>query len=450
MKTSNGARDYEEITLPIDGLSLPLRRYRGSRDAAHSVLLLHGGNTSSRLFREPSGGLVEYLTRQQVDVWTLDWRTSADIIDPLVRDGRPLGGSAEAERRLYALDRVAEADIPLALEAMEQQVRGSISVLGFCLAGGALSMAIARGRLERRRVRNVILCTMGLFYEVTWDGWIKAEDFLLERILASEPGRRAIDAALPGEWPHELARAYDRWPPAWRGGGGRRPIDALFQRLAFMYGEPYARPRLDPRFEQGLHEGYFGSLHMGLYLHAAQMVRRGFAAPLDEIDVIDRSRLDRHKADGRWAEPRWAEPRWADRAAPAARAAGPPARAPQYRSDDDGPPRIVGDLRPEHFREQQVTLITGADNRLWHRDSIDLMYEWLRNEATPVGERTRHEKHVLPRYGHLDLFWSPAAAHDVYPKVLAAIHKARPPVRRAPRAEGAPVSPDHARFVPQS
>jgi hypothetical protein len=173
-----------------------------------------------------------------------------------------------------------------------------------------------------------------------------------------------------------MSDAYDRWPRSWLG-DGKEPIDELFRRLTFMYGEPYARGRLTRAFERRLLDGFFGPVHLGLFLHGGQIVRRGYSAKFNALDVIDRTRIK-------------------------------------------GESRVVGsDLVAEHFQTKRVTSIAGAEDRLWHRDSMDLTYEWLRNEAAnpkgpPALERMRHRKRVLPHYGHLDLFWSDDAKEQVY------------------------------------
>jgi hypothetical protein len=59
-------------------------------------------------------------------------------------------------------------------------------------------------------------------------------------------------------------------------------------------------------------------------------------------------------------------------------------------------------------------LIAGARNRLWHRDSIDLMYEWLRSNVPAGARKPSIKKHILPDYAHLDLLWGPNAREDVY------------------------------------
>jgi pimeloyl-ACP methyl ester carboxylesterase len=404
--------------LEIDGLPLKLHRFKapgngagngngngsGHGSAVQSVLLLHGGNTNSRLYTEPHGGLVRYLAEHGCDVWTMDWRGSSLVLKEVLR--RELSEQQILqERELYTLDRVAQYDIPQALRKMrELGVKGDISVLGFCLAGGALSMAIARGHLEGLAVGNVALVTLGLFCEVPWNGWVKAEDFIIERFLATAPRTRCIDPAAPGRWPKELASAYDRWPRSWLG-TGNEPIDELFKRLTFMYGEPYARPRLTRAFERGLIEGFFGPVHLGLYLHGGQIVRRGYCAKFNALDVVDRTRIK------------------------------------------PGTQQVAGsDLLAPHFRTKRVTSFAGADDRLWHRDSMDLTYEWLRNEAQhPEGypdlERTRHRKHVFSHYGHLDLFWSEDAVTDVYKHFLKALTQPSLPLARPARL---PLSPPNS------
>ncbi len=378
-ETSGYVTSFETFDLDVDGLPLKLKRFKGSRNAGkppQNVLLLHGGNTNSNLYHEPRGGLVRHLVNAGCDVWTLDWRGSSLVLrEVLART--PDRAAILKERELYTLDRVAEHDIPRALQQMRAAgAQGDISVLGFCLSGCALSMAVARGHLEPYHVGNVVLVTLGLFCEVPWNGWVKAEDFILERFLATAPETRCIDPGAPGRWPKEMAEAYDRWPRTWLG-DGKEPIDELFRRLTFMYGEPYARGRLTRAFERRLMDGFFGPVHLGLFLHGGQIVRRGYSAKFNALDVIDRTRIK-------------------------------------------GNSQVVGsDLEPEHFRTKRVTSIAGAEDRLWHRDSMDLTYEWLRNEGVnPEGthalERLRHRKHVLPHYGHLDLFWSDDAEREVY------------------------------------
>jgi hypothetical protein len=224
---------------------------------------------------------------------------------------------------------------------------------------------------------------MALFYEVPWNGWAKAEDFLMERIMAkaarsSAPvaNRRAIDANLTplhrprggtssDPWPADMLRDYQIWPDAWLP-SNLRPSDRIFQGLSFMFGRPYQRPRVPRDLDLA---ALFGGMHLGLYIHAEQLVRRGFADRLDAPDAFGRTRRSRSS------------------------------RGPHH--EHGGGEGHRGDLVPRHFLDKRITLITGGQNQLWHRDSIDRMYDWLRSQPC------QHDpvKRIRPEYAHQDLLW---------------------------------------------
>jgi alpha-beta hydrolase superfamily lysophospholipase len=370
--------------IPVDGLELELCRF-GPETGGRSVLLLHGASATRDTFLVPDGGLVRYLGERGHDVWTLDWRGSGRIVDRLLRC--PPRGSRQDEYRCFTLDRVASADIPLALAAVRERNGGkSIAVVAHCFGSGACAVAIAQGNLAS--VHSVVLSTLGLFYEAPWDGWIKAEDFVLERILTHAPECRAIDPRRLAEWPRDMRQAYELYPRSWLP-AGHAEADEILRRLTFMFGQPYPPEVLAPDIHGPRLSELFGAMHVGLYLHAGQMVRRGFAAPFDEPDVIDRKPTRAH------------------------------AEGPKQPSDAWPPPKSY--LDPAPFRDKRITLLTGTENRLWHRDSIDLMFEWLMNEARPSAAGARPVRHVLRGYAHQDLYWGRYAERDVYPIVADAL-----------------------------
>jgi hypothetical protein len=381
------------------GIELPLRRYgrKGSTPARKgTVLLVHGASANSNTFLLPGGGLMQFLKDQEWDVWTLDWRGSRDVIEGLSKTPGFVDGSFPAECVQFTIDKVAEEDFPQALDFIQKKLQSEapqeggrpgvqpISVVAHCFGSGAFSVALARGLVEGFGVENVVLSTMGLFYEVPWNGWVKVEDFLIERILGADPQVRAIDPRehLPGwpGWPADLASAYDLWPLKWLPDAGPTHADDTFNRLSFMFGRPYSPGLLARGIHGPVLDDLFGGMHLGLYLHAGQMVRRGYAARLNALDVIDRSRLK-----GRVGRPGVA----------------------------------MGDLEPAHFRNKQITLIGGAQNELWHRDSIDLMYEWLLSN----GPRGRYAKHMYPNHAHQDLLWGgdPEDRTEIYGTIEKAL-----------------------------
>ncbi len=340
-------------------------------------MLLHGGNTTSHIFLVPEGGLAGYLHDQGFDVWLLDWRASPRVADPLILERPPLGGSVAAEREAYTIDRVVSEDIPAALGRIRERIGAdaSLAIVGFCIGAGSAAVAIARGAVEPFRVGKVVLLTLGLFYEVPWNGWLKAEDFLLERVLHNAPWCRGIDPLERTPWPDDMAAAYRRWPRGWKPGGATA-ADEMLRRLAFMMGQPFAMQRLHPSLQNDGIRAYFGNLPLGLYLHTSQMVRRGFAAPFDRPDTIERARL--------------------------------------FTAALMPPP--LDDLRPEFFLRKDVTLVAAAQDRLWHRDSMDLMFEWLRSNRC-----VRSAKVVVPGANIMELLWGANAHADAYPAIARSL-----------------------------
>jgi hypothetical protein len=353
-----------------------------------AVLLIPGANSSCDTFTIPGNGLVGHLAALGCDVWMLDWRASPKVWDQLtatgtVGPGKFLGGTSETERRAFTLDRAVHEDIPAALAYMSNAIGGlPISIHAHCVGGGGTAMAIARGLVDPYNVTHVVLSTLGLFYEVPWNTWIKAEDFLLERMLAisDRPNCRTIDPRDPARWPEAFKNAFDHWPGSWLP-SRTTPADDFLRHLSFMVGVPYSRDRLDPSINGKPVEDCFGPLHAGLYLQLGQMVRRGYSARYNERDQIDRFRL----FNGYKARP-----------------------APR------------GDLNPVHFSKYDITLIAATDNGVWHRDSIDLMYEWLRRDP-----KVRCEKYIAQGYNIQELYWARSARETLY-DVFAAGLGAKP------------------------
>jgi hypothetical protein len=119
----------------------------------------------------------------------------------------------------------------------------------------------------------------------------------------------------------------------------------------------------------------FGAVPFEFYRHGAQNILRGFAAEVDAEGRLD-------------------------------------CTTPNDEISAELAKRYVN-LAP--FGEFDITLLTGAENPLWHRDSIDRMGEWLsRLGAVP-------RKHVLDGYGHQDLWWGRTSHDDVFPLVFNAI-----------------------------
>ena len=334
-----------------------------------AVLLLHGGSANHRTFTT-TNGLGDWLFKAGFDPWLLDWRGSS-----LVSDCEQNDHTLRHESELYTFNRAAREDVPAALSIMRSDpsvAKGPIALVGHCMGAAVIAEAVACG-FTRGPIDRIVLLALGLFYEAAIDSRVKSEERVLERLtrtVAEHPcidPRVEPDGTLRNSWPDDLDKLYRAWP------GGLRAhhqlntpvtdVENMCNRIAFMYGMPYREDNL----AKGIHDTglpeYFGGFPLQMYLHAARNLREGQATSFDSTG-----------------------------------------------------PEIVSDETRTRFRAlTSVTLITGESNRLWHRDSIDRMHEWLcRGDSAALRKMT---KHVLPNYAHQDLLWGPTSKDDVYPKI---------------------------------
>jgi len=367
--------------MTADGCEIELRHDRGpaAPEDRPAVLLVHGASAGSDTFRiGEEQTLVDYLLGQGLDVWTLDWRAS-------MRRVKDVYCKAVYERRLagtFTIDAAADHDVPAAIEAMRrepQNVRGKIAVLGHCMGGAIVAQGMARGTIPSADVENVVLTALGLFYRAAIDNVLKAEDQVLEGLLAdgqhllhpTKGWERSVCTRDPddGPWPPPLQDPYDVWLDT------PLPHDckvAICHRLSYMFGMPFIPDKIP-----NIHDGYlpkqFGYIPLQFLIHCCQNLRRGHAAPF------------------------------------VATSTGPLPADTRY-------------LQRRPFQDRRITLITGDLNSLWHRDSIDTMYEWLRR-----GRRAEQplslQKHVVPDFGHQDLYWGVDAPWLVFPKILEGLRR---------------------------
>ena len=363
-------------------IHLRLQRYErpdGSGSRSHgAVLLLHGGSANHRTFSR-SGGLADWLLEEGFDPWLFDWRGSS-----LVSDCPENSKTLRQESTLYNFNRAATEDVPAAIAIMRGEpysVAGPIALAGHCMGAAVIAEAVARGGRTAAEVDRIVLLALGLFYEAAIDSRVKSEERILERLARNTATTPCIDPRDGNSWPGDLNTLYEAWPGGLRAhdeadksASGTpktvRVVDDLCNRISFMYGMPYRHDNL----AVGIHEGpddktppelpdHFGGFPLQMYLHAARNLREGEATLFD-------SKV----------------------------------------------PHIPWDTARGRFLDlTRVTLITGESNRLWHRDSIDRMHEWLcRGDSTALRRIT---KHVLPNYAHQDLLWGPKSREDVFPKI---------------------------------
>jgi hypothetical protein len=459
--------DLEEHVLRLDGVPLVLTVKKNPECAP--VLLLHGASARHETFRFPPAvpaargshqrSLMDWLHLMGFEPWLLDWRGSGRVVDALASG--PGGAWGQLD-----LDAAARCDLPAALLRIHE-LRGGrateIAVVGHCLGAAILAQAIAEGSVSRQEhaVSHVVLLTLGLFYEPPLDGRLKTQDPVLERLLATGEVR-SIDPRTEREpWPEELAEFYLNWPSALRPHPenslapascepARSCVFTMCDRLSFMYGAPYFERNLAPGIHEetwtvGVEKRGNGAL-VGETLRGSRSGASGVLAEVVQTSDDGRtSALVLARVAGEFEHGEvlrtgarevaacFTEPARAEAQLPAQFGAIPlrmyvhAARnarrgwGARWDALEDDPSLLGAEALRNFGALERVALITGESNQLWHRNSVDRMFEWL-SRAFEGTRRKRLRKRVLRGYGHQDLLWGRSASRDVFPCIRDAIH----------------------------
>jgi hypothetical protein len=310
-------------------------------------------------------------------------------------------GSLEHNGAVYNFNTAARYDLPMAVTTICEYLNRTdpIAILGHCMGSAILAEAVALGHVRPNEVDCIVLSALGLFYETPIDGRLKSEERILEQLQVESEGQGrpcvSINPTVVGapgpSWPEKLDDLYQKWPARLKShiktlSGAETPAIVecdlareMCNRVGFMYGAPYHHDNLIDEIHGTDHispelRNQFGAIPLHMYIHGARNTRRGratyYVLPTDDPELASK-------------------------------------RAAELLSDDE--------VRERFKAMKKVTLMTGALNRLWHRDSIDLMYEWLRRGVSK--HPCQFTKRVFPEYGHQDLFWGKNSADDVFPTI---------------------------------
>jgi hypothetical protein len=364
----------EIVSVPVDAAD-PLRqvwRHRlasdavGARDGATPVLLIHAATLGRDMFLEPKGGFAKYLLGKRAvdgpafDVLTLDWRASNNLLG---KDGGPANELPADE---FRVDRVAD-DVEFGVRAAAGLHAGKpVTIVAHCMGAAGTAQAIASGKIGTGEapVGDLVLATIGLFYRIGIDNALKTSENVMRLLEASRVSVLSphVDAGAAPAWPEDFESMYRMWRATLMPHGcGNDFCD----RLWFMFGGDYRASNIQALHDQaGFLQSQFGAMPVGLYNHIVVNCQRGFAVPWLAQDSREL-------------------------------------------------------LNARRFQGRRITLLTGNENQVWHRDSIDTMYEWL---LSTVDRRTTTvRKVVVPYFGHVDLWWSGQSQVQVFTKVLEGI-----------------------------
>ncbi|MFN3201305.1 MAG: hypothetical protein ACE366_23090 [Bradymonadia bacterium] len=380
------------------------------------ILLIHGLSANRFTFLPQHRGvpaLAPWLARQGYDVWIEEWRGTGQW------DQQRQMCDLKVPRSSFTLDAVAEHDHPAALSHIIQKrhadnlKESKIDVIAHCVGAATFAMSVARGHATQ--CGKVVLSALGLFYTVAPHRLILAQDHILDAI--TRPLQPQACGPLDGrDWMHpqpprgkspngidyydywserQLASLYALWRDFHIDGIQLSPRCGLeyCKRVSFMYGEPYLHRHHEKLQDHlgDIHTAealpmYFGPAQIQLFHHAVHCTRSGVIRPHpaliqgEHTDILEET------------------PEW----------------------------DYLGAASRARFTDlDRLTLLTGHQNHLWSRDSIDRMYEWLLN-APPKGpdnHRTRFHKKVLASFAHQDLYWGHDAPQNAISEVYEAVLK---------------------------
>ncbi len=441
------------------------------------VLLLHGASAGSDTFLTPRPrpgaacqNLVEYLVGRGFEPWLLDWRGSKYVAEQLLKSA----ATQPPADVLFNFDAAAAQDIKAAIDVMiqvrGQEIQGRIGAVGFCMGGAILAQALLDDLPGvSDQLSHVVLMSLGLFYSMNLYGRLKAESHLLERVVSQDGARRCLDpriASVPDRlraaWPKSLEELYKVWRRPYgdarinadRLSDSDRSARAMFNRISFMFGEPYLGAKVVPEVQETtltleIADSQGGPLPIEVLvrqlgtLEADGRLAYSFTGNGARQPMV----LYRHRGEFRVGQELFAEGQ------PVGRVAAEPVRNPpllpelfgaialhllihgannlragQATRFDANPakapvPHIDGRDRPYagFDRPRWITLISGGLNRLWHRDSIDRMAAWL--GRNPGVGRQRFTKWILPDFGHQDLLWGRDSMTKVFPLIEAGLRE---------------------------
>lgn len=445
------------------GGGVPLFLHRKANPGGRPVLLLHGASAQHETFTFPPSlpflkrNLVDWLHHEGFDVWLLDWRGSARVVRQAQKDNLP-----DEAWQTFDLDHAAAHDVPEALGILEETLEAEghgmpeIRLFGHCLGAAVLAQAIAQDLIDRKsRPTRVVLQAIGLFYQATQEGQLKSQDRTLEQLLAQPSRPRFIDPHHLDQWPVELQDFYRNWlgtrPHPQADGGSPASAAELCNRLSFMYGAPYLEENLVPAVHHGtaelgfrpgriapsLGDEIFGETSRASGIVSELLHPEGSPEAAEYDSVLVATHVQGAFLPGEVLKIA-KTPVATCSSVRVARAdlprqfGGIPFRlylhgwrnlqrgwAAVFHAKDGDTTLLDSSARQNFHQLERLLLLTGEQNTLWQRRSIDQMHDWLFEGSARA--RRRWSKRVLQGYGHQDLLWGPRASQEVFPLIRQAL-----------------------------
>ncbi len=243
---------------------LKLTRYQGGSKGP--VILSHGLGVSSLIFSIDTieTNLLEYLFKNDYDVWLFDYRASIDL---------------SASNKQFSADEIALYDYPAAVaKVLDVTKAKSVQMVAHCFGATTLCMSMLAGL---KGVRSILFSQIAAHIVAPIETKIKAGlhfPSFLKKIGLSSLTAYANANENWKEKIFDLALKFNPMPAE------EHCQSAVCHRISFLYGLLYEHEQLNQATHDCLHE-MFGLANIKAFEHLTLMVRKRYVVQADGEDV---------------------------------------------------------------------------------------------------------------------------------------------------------------------
>jgi cholesterol oxidase len=264
-----------------DGFRIKLTRYQGGMRGPVILAPGFGVRASSFAIDTVEVNLVEYLTKNQYDVWLFDYRASPDAGNLAATNRNPTP---------YTIDDIATTDWPAAVQyVLERTGAKDLQVLAHCVGSMSLLMALLNGMSG---VRSVISSQLTLHPVTDWLSYLKT-DINVASLLCNLGDLNGRIPIVPGDT--DLDKQMDVAISIVPIPDGEQCKNPVCRRIFSVFGASYTHSQLNHWTHTAMGE-MFGDVAIKPFEHLSLIMERGRAVDHNGDDAYMRDSQVRNLA----------------------------------------------------------------------------------------------------------------------------------------------------------